>query len=288
VKIKETFSAWLTHRYQLVIRDEENFAEKKPIAYSHAKLLAIFIPLLLLMVGLGIWIGNSLGGSSFGKSDEGKLRRQVIRLSVSVDSLTRALEQHEKFYDNFKVVLNADLAKLKMDTSRIQKKSTRNDSINLDAIQPIDQELRREFEGAVMLQSKSNLQSQGNERLSDIFFFPPLKGIISEKYDAKTKHYGTDIVAKENEPIKAVADGTVIMASWTDDTGNVIAIQHKGNIISIYKHNSVLLRKVGDFVKAGQAIAIVGNTGKYTSGPHLHFELWHEGNPVNAEKVISF
>lgn len=288
MKIKETFSAWLTHRYQLVIRDEENFAEKKPIAYSHAKLLAIFIPLLLLMVGLGIWIGNSLGGSSFGKSDEGKLRRQVIRLSVSVDSLTRALEQHEKFYDNFKVVLNADLAKLKMDTSRIQKKSTRNDSINLDAIQPIDQELRREFEGAVMLQSKSNLQSQGNERLSDIFFFPPLKGIISEKYDAKTKHYGTDIVAKENEPIKAVADGTVIMASWTDDTGNVIAIQHKGNIISIYKHNSVLLRKVGDFVKAGQAIAIVGNTGKYTSGPHLHFELWHEGNPVNAEKVISF
>jgi len=288
VKIKETFSAWLTHRYQLVIRDEENFAEKKPIAYSHAKLLAIFIPLLLLMVGLGIWIGNSLGGGSFGKSDEGKLRRQVIRLSVSVDSLTRSLEQHERFYENFRVVMNANLQQLKMDTSRIQKKSTRNDSINLDAIQPIDQELRREFEGAVMLQSKSNLQSQGNERLSDIFFFPPLKGIISEKYDAKTKHYGTDIVAKENEPIKAVADGTVIMASWTDDTGNVIAIQHKGNIISIYKHNSVLLRKVGDFVKAGQAIAIVGNTGKYTSGPHLHFELWHEGNPVNAEKVISF
>ncbi len=288
MKINETFSSWLTHRYQLVVRDEENFAEKKPIAYSHAKFLAIVIPIFLLTIVLGIWIGSSLGGGSFGKSDEGRLRRQVIKLSVSVDSLTHALQQHEKFYDNFRVVMNADLAKLKMDTSRIQKKSTRNDSFNIDALQPIDKELRKEFEGSVALNSTNGLQAQGNERLSDIFFFPPLKGIISEKYDAKTKHYGTDIVAKENEAIKAVADGTVIMASWTDDTGNVIAVQHKGNIISIYKHNSVLLRKVGDFVKAGQAIAIVGNTGKYTSGPHLHFELWHEGNPINAEKVISF
>lgn len=285
--MKETLSSWLTRRYQLVIRDEENFAEKKPIAYSHAKLLAVLVPVLLLMMGLGVWIGNSLSGS-FGKSDEGKLRRQVLRLSVSVDSLTRSLQQHEKFYENFRVVMNADLQQLQMDTSRIKKKSTRNDSVNLDVLQPIDQELRKEFEGSIVMNSAKGLQTQGNERLSDIFFFPPLKGIISEKYDAKTKHYGTDIVAKENEAIKAVADGTVIMASWTDDTGNVIALQHKGNIISIYKHNSVLLRKVGDFVKAGQAIAIVGNTGKYTSGPHLHFELWHEGNPINAEKVISF
>ncbi|MEM9983347.1 MAG: M23 family metallopeptidase, partial [Bacteroidota bacterium] len=113
-------------------------------------------------------------------------------------------------------------------------------------------------------------------------------GIVSEKYSSKAKHYGTDIVSKKNEPIKSVTDGTVILSSWTEDTGNVIAIQHKSNIISIYKHNSVLLKKVGDVVKAGEVVAIVGNTGKFTTGPHLHFELWYNGNPVNPERFISF
>jgi murein DD-endopeptidase MepM/ murein hydrolase activator NlpD len=124
--------------------------------------------------------------------------------------------------------------------------------------------------------------------LPDFFLFPPLSGgLISEKYDAKTAHYGVDIVAKKDEPIKCVADGTVIFSSFTDETGYVIAIQHHTNMISIFKHNSVLLKKAGDFVKAGDIIAIIGNTGSLTTGPHLHFELWYNGVAVNPELFVS-
>jgi murein DD-endopeptidase MepM/ murein hydrolase activator NlpD len=124
--------------------------------------------------------------------------------------------------------------------------------------------------------------------LQDISFFPPIKGIVTEKFDAKTKHLGVDLVAQANEPIKAIADGTVVFASWTEDTGNVIGIQHQGNIVSFYKHNAALLKKQGDFVRAGDVIAIIGNTGRLSSGPHLHFEIWYKGNAINPEKFISF
>jgi murein DD-endopeptidase MepM/ murein hydrolase activator NlpD len=97
-----------------------------------------------------------------------------------------------------------------------------------------------------------------------------------------------DVVAKKDEPVKCVADGTVILSSWTNDTGHIIAIQHQGNLISVYKHNSVLLKKAGNFVRAGEIISVIGNSGELTTGPHLHFELWHNSNPVNPEIFVSF
>jgi murein DD-endopeptidase MepM/ murein hydrolase activator NlpD len=115
-----------------------------------------------------------------------------------------------------------------------------------------------------------------------------LQGIVSGRFSMEQKHYGIDIVAKANAPIHSIADGTVIFAGWTDETGNVIAIQHSGNLISVYKHNAKLLKQVGDIVSSGEAIAIIGNTGKYSTGPHLHFELWLKGNPVNPEQLIAF
>jgi murein DD-endopeptidase MepM/ murein hydrolase activator NlpD len=120
------------------------------------------------------------------------------------------------------------------------------------------------------------------------YFFPPIDGIVTRKFNRNIDHFGVDIVTKSNEPVKAAADGTVVMADWTQESGNVIAIQHRGNIITIYKHNSALLKKVGNFVNSGEVIAIIGNTGELTTGPHLHFELWYNGNPVNPEEFISF
>ena len=111
---------------------------------------------------------------------------------------------------------------------------------------------------------------------------------MTEKFNYQEEHYAIDVVAPANEPVKATLDGTVIFASWTPETGHVIGIQHNNNLISIYKHNAVLLKKVGTFVNSGDAIAVVGNSGELTSGPHLHFELWHNGNPVNPEKYMVF
>ncbi|HRF40345.1 MAG TPA: M23 family metallopeptidase, partial [Saprospiraceae bacterium] len=122
--------------------------------------------------------------------------------------------------------------------------------------------------------------------LEQMFFSPPIKGKISAGFDADKKHYGTDVVAPQNTAIKSAMDGYVFFSDWTLETGNTIGIQHANNVITFYKHNSALLKKNGAFVKAGEAIAIIGNTGTKTSGTHLHFELWHKGRPVNAVDYV--
>ncbi len=122
----------------------------------------------------------------------------------------------------------------------------------------------------------------------NIIFFPPVRGYISDHFSLATEHFATDIVTNKNAPVKATLDGYVLYAEWSASTGNVIILQHEKNLISIYKHNSVLLKKVGTFVHSGEAIALVGNSGELTTGPHLHFELWQNGNPLNPEEFVAF
>ena len=130
--------------------------------------------------------------------------------------------------------------------------------------------------------------SQKKASIGGVLFFSPLKGIITNMFNPAEKHFGIDIVAKQNEAVKAVLDGTVLFSSWTLETGYVIALQHSRNIVSLYKHNSAILKKVGDYVRAGEPIAIVGETGELITGPHLHFELWSDGNPVDPKEYITF
>jgi len=289
MKIKETISSWLTHRYEILVRDEENFEEKRNFSYNHAKALAIIVPVMVLMLFLGYWLGTSGGTSPISqKSDEVKLKKQVLVLSGTVDSLIEVTNQYSRFYENFKKAIKADVEELRTDTSHIKKNQvTQTDTIK-DYIAPADMNLRKEYEAMnINLNSEKSVGSSENT-FKDFSLFPPIKGIITERFDSKTKHLGIDLVAQTNEPIKSVADGTVIFSSWTEDTGNVIGIQHQGGIISFYKHNAVLLKKQGDFVKAGDVIAIIGNTGRLSSGPHLHFEMWYKGNAVNPEKFVSF
>ncbi len=119
-------------------------------------------------------------------------------------------------------------------------------------------------------------------------FICPIKGVIEKSFKVQDKHLGVDIVAPKDSAIKSILDGVVINSDWTLETGNTLSIQHSDNIISIYKHNSVLLKEVGDLVTAGEAIAIIGNTGEMSSGPHLHFELWHNGRAIDPEEYIHF
>lgn len=127
-----------------------------------------------------------------------------------------------------------------------------------------------------------------SEALYQYHFFKPISGIISQRFKPKENHNGIDIVCEKNEAVKSTLPGKVILAVWSIETGNTIAIQHQHNMISIYKHNSVLLKRVGDLVRAGEVIAIVGNSGELSTGPHLHFEIWHNSNPINPMDVISF
>lgn len=134
------------------------------------------------------------------------------------------------------------------------------------------------------------LRSTGtNEKpLAHLYLIPPLVGPISSGFNAEIDHFGVDILAPKDTPVKAILDGHVVASDWTLEAGNTIGIQHSNNIFSFYKHNAILLKKPGSFVHAGEAIALVGNTGKFTTGPHLHFELWQNGIPIDPEQYINF
>ena len=122
----------------------------------------------------------------------------------------------------------------------------------------------------------------------DFTLFPPVKGIVSQTFDANTKHFAVDIAADKNQSVKSVADGRVIFSEWTAETGFVIIIEHKFSLISVYKHNASLLKKQGDFVTAGEVIALTGDTGEFSTGTHLHLELWSDGNPIDPQEFINF
>jgi murein DD-endopeptidase MepM/ murein hydrolase activator NlpD len=149
----------------------------------------------------------------------------------------------------------------------------------------IDSSFKSEFEsgGDFLLNA-----IDANLGLREIYFFSPITGYISAPFDPIDDHFGIDVVARKDEPVKSIADGTIVFADWTQNDGYVVAVQHGQNLISVYKHNSSLAKDVGDMITAGEIVAIIGNTGERTSGPHLHFELWYEGAPVNPEEFISF
>ena len=175
-----------------------------------------------------------------------------------------------------------------IDSTQIQNPQiTQTSYAGEDDLAPIDSLIRRQFEEVGEEYLGFNSQPFAQD-LQDIYFFTPISGIITSRFDLSEEHYGVDVVAKTDEPVKCIADGSVIMADWTQSSGNIIAVQHRGNLISVYKHNAALLKKVGSFVSAGEIIAIIGNTGELTTGPHLHFELWYNGNPVNPEDFVSF
>jgi len=124
--------------------------------------------------------------------------------------------------------------------------------------------------------------------LDHYYFCNPLEGEVSAAFNLEIKHFGIDIVAPENSAVKSILDGVVVFSDWSVKNGNTISIQHRNNLISVYKHNSKLLKKVGQFVKKGEAICIIGNTGELTSGPHVHFEIWNNGIAIDPAKYINF
>jgi murein DD-endopeptidase MepM/ murein hydrolase activator NlpD len=196
------------------------------------------------------------------------------------------LKARDKFYlDNIKHILSGqDPVSLVQDVDSV----VRPEDISFSK-SAYDSVLRKEIEAQEQFALSVNNNKTKNKGIEYLHFFSPLsKGIINNEFDPSTKHFGVDIVSELNEGVKSTLDGTVILATWTLNTGNVIEIQHSNNLISVYKHNAVLLKQEGDKVKAGEVIAIIGNSGEQTTGPHLHFELWSNGTPVNPKDYIVF
>lgn len=290
LKFKKTFTSWLSTRYRLVIRNEEDLAEKSTFRFNYAKLIALLTFLFAFLLALSLLLAHTilarwLNPAYIAQENENKL----LQLSAAVELLEEKSTQNSKFVKLIQGIVAGNeepsYALEETDPTNIQENITTNFG-QVAATKDTDALLRNEFEEKESTLVATSLNVVNN--LQDLFFFTPIEGIITTPFSAKMEHYGIDIVAKENEPIKCIADGMVIFATWTVETGWVIAIQHSKNLISIYKHNATLFKKAGNFVTAGEVIAIIGNSGELSTGPHLHFELWYEGNAVNPENFINF
>ncbi len=285
---KRTLSGWLTNRYLLIIRNEENFAEKRTLSFNYARLIIIGFLAFLITLGISIYLVTSVLDTWLDpRQAQLTANRQILSLTMSIDSLEQEVSAKDRYIQNIQKILSGDVEDLSQEvvTSESQRELT-GEVVLSGNVDPIDSQFRAEYEYEDL--GLLSIVDDGGEELRNTFLFAPVSGVITAEFDPRSDHYGLDIVANENEPVKAVADGVVVFSGWTLDGGNVITVQHRDNLISVYKHNSELLKNVGTFVLSGEIIAIIGNTGELTSGPHLHLELWHRGNPLNPTDFISF
>ena len=284
---KRTFSNWLTNRYLLIVRNEEDFSEKRTIIFNYGRLILLLAFIFILSMTLSVLSVNTVLKQWFDpRYAEMEANRQVLNLTLMLDSLQNEVQVKNNYIQNVKYILEGQNLDSLSSSNKVLSTSTLGD-INLSpALSPLDSQFRAEYESSDLGLVSLNF-NRSEDELREIVFFTPLEGIITNNFDPKEDHFGIDIVSQENEPIKALADGIVIMASWTLDGGYVLVIQHSGNLISIYKHNSELLKSVGNFVESGEIVSIIGNTGELTSGPHLHFELWFKEQAVNPEDYVN-
>lgn len=287
MKNKKTLSNWLTTKYLLIVRNEENLSEKSPFNFTYAKLLVFSFALMTVLLLISLYLSRSILSQWFDPRHAIlEANEKLLMLTLKIDSLSYEVERKEMFINTFKRILMEDFEGIDSAEVRNPQLTSRGLSNTEEELLPIDSLIRKEFEETG--ENYLGLDTRYNQEIQEIFFFSPINGIVTGPFDLSEAHFGIDIVAKSDEPVKSIADGSVIMADWTQDSGYVIAIQHRNNLISVYKHNAALLKKVGTFVSGGEIIAIIGNTGELTTGPHLHFEIWYNGNPVNPEDFVSF
>ena len=263
-------------------------AEKSTFRFSHAKLIALGSLVTVILVGCSLALAKTLLASWLNPAYiEERNSQKIIELSAVVDTLEEQANQQRKFIALLQsTITGEDVAAEEPVEAEREQAETVPAPYSPEELAAADTLLRSEFED-----NEASLLITHNKPVNDLqelFFFSPVNGIITTPFSHGSEHYGVDIVAKESEPIKCVADGMVIFAAWTVETGWVMVIQHNKDLVSIYKHNAALLKKVGTFVEAGEVISIMGNSGELSTGPHLHFELWYEGGPINPEHFITF
>jgi murein DD-endopeptidase MepM/ murein hydrolase activator NlpD len=274
----------LRYKYRLILINDETFEENFSfkltpmnvfVGFSSSLVsLTILIILLIFFTPLKEYVP--------GYTDT-QTKRNIQQLLFKADSLEESLKAKETYYKNLLDIMNGGNG-LTDSVSTNKKASSKVTKSNAG-----EKELafRNEFE-----KNSSSKKSDSKPEIAadykNLFLMTPTKGLISKPFNPGENHFAIDIASIPEAPIKAVQEGTVIFADWTPEAGKTIVIQHTNNLISIYKHNSALLKKVGMFVGTGEVVAIVGNTGEYTTGTHLHLELWENGKALNPEELLTF
>lgn len=283
-KKDKKFARKLLHKYRLVVLNEDTFEERFAIKLTRLNVFVIvMLSAIILIAGTTFLIAFTSLREFIPGYSSAKLKRQATELNFKTDSLQQVIALNEQYYASIKRVLTGDVKTVQFNRDSIIA-AAGNDVAAIKVAATKEDSLLRE---KVDKEDKYNLFEK-NVSGSNYVLFPPVNGTISEAYDLKTKHYAVDIVVAKNTPVKATADGTVIFAEWTAETGYVMIIEHSQELISVYKHNASLTKQQGDLVKSGEVIAMAGNTGEFTTGPHLHFELWSKGYPINPTNFIDF
>ncbi len=280
-----SFGDRLRDKFRLIIYNDKTFEEVWYIRLTRLNMFALTISLFVLIVaGVFSLIAYTSIREMIPGYPDGNLRRTILMNAVRLDSLENEIRMRDQYFQNIRALVSGEepenpvnLADTSVEISSVDFSKSLEDSI-----------LRMQIETEEQYNLSVLPQLSSPRDLASIHFFAPVRGLITRSFNSGENHFGTDIGAEPNEVVKATLDGTVTMDGWTVETGYVIYIQHKNNLISVYKHNSVLLKKTGNIVNAGDAIAIIGNSGELTTGPHLHFELWHNGTPIDPQSYIVF
>jgi len=288
-KVKSKQNKDLKNKFRFVVLNDVTFEEKFALSLTRTNvwifLSVVAFTLIFLTAAAIIYTPLKYFIPGFGDYN---YRSQILQLQFKTDSLQNALDARAVWLENVANVANGTIDS----TKPVAAKGSVIDKskISLNEANPEDEQLRKEVEDAdnYSLSYNANQNSGAVDEVKQMHLMDPVEGYVTEEYDVKKEHYGIDIAAKQEAPVKTVLDGKIISANYTMETGYVMVVQHANNLISIYKHNSRLLKKTGDVVKAGEVIAIVGNTGELSTGPHLHFELWNNGKSLNPRDYIVF
>lgn len=274
----------LLDKYRLVILNENTFEERLSFKLTRLNVFVLVALSSVFLIGATyILIAfTSLREYIPGYSSTA-LKKKATELSFKTDSLQQVIVMNDRYYSSIKKVLKGDISAVDFNKDSIIE-AVKLEVSEVDLNPTAEDSLLRE---KVDKEDKYNLFESATSA-KDFVLFPPVNGTISESYNLKEKHYAIDIAVAKDTPIKSTADGTVIFAEWTASTGYVIIIEHSQELISVYKHNAALTKTQGDLVKAGEVIATSGSMGDLSTGPHLHFELWNDGYPINPTNFIDF
>ena len=283
-KENKGFFKKLFNDYKVVVSSEDTFEEK--FAFKASKInvfvLMLVYSVILISFTISIVFFTQLRELVPGYSSSDLLSR-AIYLTQKTDSLERQIELNNKFYKSIEDVLSGKTDEF-IERDNIPIDSGLNDK-NLFSISPNSEDsILRNY---VDSQDKFNL-TKNELVIENKMFFSPIKGDITQAFNFEENHFAVDIAADIGTPVKSILDGKILFSEWSVDTGHVIIVDHGDNIVSVYKHNSKSLKEQNDFVQAGEVIAYSGNQGSLSSGPHLHFELWKNGTPIDPEPLLNF
>lgn len=280
----------LQHTYRLVVMNNDTFEETGSYKLT---LLNVYVMLSTIVVLVALFVFLMVAFTPIRRYIPGygdiQQHEALIEIQQKIEEMEKMANANRAYADNFQRILVGDVETAE-DVQQGAMEQEVIDSLIVDRISS-DTELRKDVElneVGVIAQSARASSFAADKPLAQLYFTPPVTGAISSGYMPEKGHIGVDVLAPANTPVKSVMDGFVFISDWTMGTGNTIGIQHANNIITFYKHNSSLLKEVGDYVKAGEAVAIIGNTGTLSDGPHLHFELWHKGNHVDPTDYVDF